>query len=623
MPDREHHRAHVRTRKGVRFVTALAIGTMLIVLGMSVPALSASPGPVFSVQTLPTSPNQAYAALSGVSCPTAGSCVGVGVTQGNSFTAFAETLSGGTWTPSLVGAGIVYPALSAIWCASVTSCIAVGEYNTGSTGEPLIETLANGTWTATTTGLVPAGYSGVNLNSISCTTITSCVAGGLTGLGDEDHALIDTLAGSTWTASVAADPTDSTYTDISSVQCFSTTSCLAVGLWAQGGAPYYPLLETLSGATWTASTIGATGDSLTSLSCSSAISCLAVGNSTVTGGLGISEALSGTTWTRSTIPIPAGASSINGMNGVSCSPDPSTCVAVGSYRAPPQPAAGHALVEYYASGTWTATTGIDPSAGSVDPAAVACPDIGSCVGVGSMAVQGPNELPIAITSTPAAATPPPIGPSPTPLGNGYWLSASDGGIFNYGDAGFFGSAGDIHLNKPIVGMAPTPDGGGYWLVASDGGIFTEGDAVFHGSTGNIHLNQPIVGMAVTHDGGGYWLVASDGGVFAEGDAVFYGSTGNIHLNKPIVGMAPSADGKGYWLVASDGGIFTEGDAVYYGSTGNLTLNKPIVGMAPTADGKGYWLAASDGGIFTEGDAVFHGSAGSIHLNQPIVGVAAS
>ena len=28
------------------------------------------------------------------------------------------------------------------------------------------------------------------------------------------------------------------------------------------------------------------------------------------------------------------------------------------------------------------------------------------------------------------------------------------------------------LDKPIVGMAATPDGGGYWLVASDGGIFS-------------------------------------------------------------------------------------------------------------------------------------------------------
>jgi hypothetical protein len=32
------------------------------------------------------------------------------------------------------------------------------------------------------------------------------------------------------------------------------------------------------------------------------------------------------------------------------------------------------------------------------------------------------------------------------------LVATDGGIFNYGDAAFFGSTGAIHLNQPIVGM---------------------------------------------------------------------------------------------------------------------------------------------------------------------------
>ena len=73
-------------------------------------------------------------------------------------------------------------------------------------------------------------------------------------------------------------------------------------------------------------------------------------------------------------------------------------------------------------------------------------------------------------------------------------------------------------------------------MATDGGIFSYGDAQFYGSTGSMHLNQPIVGMAATPDGGGYWLVASDGGIFAYGDAHFYGSTGSIHLNKPIVGM---------------------------------------------------------------------------------------
>ena len=47
----------------------------------------------------------------------------------------------------------------------------------------------------------------------------------------------------------------------------------------------------------------------------------------------------------------------------------------------------------------------------------------------------------------------------------------------------YGSTGNIHLNRPVVGMAATPSGGGYWLVASDGGIFTFGDAGFYGSTG--------------------------------------------------------------------------------------------------------------------------------------------
>ncbi|HEY1650467.1 MAG TPA: family 43 glycosylhydrolase [Acidimicrobiales bacterium] len=215
---------------------------------------------------------------------------------------------------------------------------------------------------------------------------------------------------------------------------------------------------------------------------------------------------------------------------------------------------------------------------------------------------------------------PVVGMAATPDGGGYWLVASDGGIFTYGDANFFGSAGGGALNKPIVGMAPTADGGGYWLVASDGGVFSYGDASFHGSAGSLHLNAPIVGMATTRDGGGYWLVASDGGIFTYGDATFSGSAGSLPLNKPVVGMAATPDGGGYWLVASDGGIFNYGDASFDGSAGSLPLNRPVVGMARTPDGGGYWLVASDGGIFTYGDASFYGSTGSIALNRPVVGM---
>jgi hypothetical protein len=193
---------------------------------------------------------------------------------------------------------------------------------------------------------------------------------------------------------------------------------------------------------------------------------------------------------------------------------------------------------------------------------------------------------------------------------GYWMVASDGGIFSFGSAKFLGSTGNIKLNQPIVGIAASPTGAGYWMVATDGGIFSFGDAKFFGSTGAIHLNKPIVGMASTPSGKGYWMVASDGGIFSFGDAKFFGSTGAIKLNKPIVGMTSSPSGAGYWMVASDGGIFSFGDASFLGSTGSIKLAKPITGMAASPSGKGYWFTASDGGIFNYGDAKFFGAAAS-------------
>jgi hypothetical protein len=224
------------------------------------------------------------------------------------------------------------------------------------------------------------------------------------------------------------------------------------------------------------------------------------------------------------------------------------------------------------------------------------------------------------TPAPAPIEVPCNAPSGGP--DGYLLSASDGGVFNYGNIPFCGSTGSIHLNEPVVASALTQDGGGYWEVASDGGIFSFGNAGFFGSMGGRPLNAPIVGMAATPDGKGYWLVASDGGIFSFGDARFFGSTGGIRLNRPIVGMAATPDGKGYWLVASDGGIFSYGSASFLGSMGGRPLNSPVVGMAGDSLTGGYWEVAADGGIFSFG-APFYGSTGSLHLNAPVVGMEAN
>ena len=142
---------------------------------------------------------------------------------------------------------------------------------------------------------------------------------------------------------------------------------------------------------------------------------------------------------------------------------------------------------------------------------------------------------------PSSAWPPP----PTAGATGWWppTAASSASATPPSTA-----PPERHPQPPIVGMAATPDGRGYWLVASDGGIFAFGDAAFYGSTGAIDPQPPIVGMAATPDGRGYWLVASDGGIFAFGDARFYGSTGASPSTSPSSAWPPppTAGATGWW-----------------------------------------------------------------------------
>ena len=84
----------------------------------------------------------------------------------------------------------------------------------------------------------------------------------------------------------------------------------------------------------------------------------------------------------------------------------------------------------------------------------------------------------------------------TPSGRGYWLTASDGGIFAFGDAAFFGAAADRSGGDrvpAVIGMVATGLGAGYWQVAAGGEVFAFGDAADLG--GVTTLNRPLVAMA--------------------------------------------------------------------------------------------------------------------------------
>ena len=135
--------------------------------------------------------------------------------------------------------------------------------------------------------------------------------------------------------------------------------------------------------------------------------------------------------------------------------------------------------------------------------------------------------------------------------------------------------GGKHLNAPIVGVAGNGTDG-YLLVAADGGIFAFGSAPFYGSAGNLKLVSPVVGIATVSGGVGYYLAAADGGVFSYGTAPFFGSGFGVGTT-PVVGIAAGAGG-GYTLATSAGGVYNYG-VPFYGSQAGTLKTAPVIGIA--------------------------------------------
>jgi hypothetical protein len=210
------------------------------------------------------------------------------------------------------------------------------------------------------------------------------------------------------------------------------------------------------------------------------------------------------------------------------------------------------------------------------------------------------------------------------------LVASDGGIFSFGDAAFYGSIPGLgiapagtpgavkKLNAPIVGMVPSSDGGGYFMVAADGGVFTFGDAKFEGSCPEIGgCSGAAVAVMPDASGNGYWLVTATGDIYTFGDAAYYGAPGP--RSTPVTSAVRTPDGNGYWILFANGTVDAYGDAANLGGpvgqTGGLD---PATAIFTTSDGGGYWVASAIGAVYEFGDAPNDGSMAGTHLNGSII-----
>ena len=167
-------------------------------------------------------------------------------------------------------------------------------------------------------------------------------------------------------------------------------------------------------------------------------------------------------------------------------------------------------------------------------------------------------------------------------------------------------------------MVPSIDDNGYFMVASDGGVFAFGDAHFAGSCPGIG-GCPGSAVAVMPDasGNGYWLVTSTGNIYTFGDAPYFGAPGHGTVTSAVA----TPDGLGYWILLADGQVFPYGDAASDGLTARRGLRRAgrrnrhlqHVRRRRATGSRRPWAS-----VYNFGDAPDDGGMAGTHLNGAII-----
>ncbi|HWA54607.1 MAG TPA: hypothetical protein VG816_10580 [Solirubrobacterales bacterium] len=292
-----------------------------------------------------------------VACSPSDTCVAAGYfLEGTYKRGLLETYTGGTWhaewAPSPPGWPTDQPSPPfepSVTCGEGSSCVAISG-SSDESGDPslLAETLAGGSWTPTVVALPGDAASDPAINSIACPTAQHCVGvGSYLDTGGDVQPLIASDSGAGWTAAKPALPLTSSgeYAVLTSTDCLDATRCVAVGYdyeFDGGSTESRGLIYTLEEGTWRPQWAPlppmGEGSRLLDAACATSGACFAVGDYSAGpyGGLphtGLIETFAGKSWAPSEVPTPNDASpgNLGGLSTVSCG-DGELCVASGTYR---------------------------------------------------------------------------------------------------------------------------------------------------------------------------------------------------------------------------------------------------------------------------------------------------
>ncbi len=268
--------------------------------------------------------------LRGVSCTSSEACTAVGRST-------ALRWNGTEWKKQAIVEPGEETVLSGVSCASSKECVGVGFSDTGGSTAPLGESWSGTRWIQQKV-LVPIGAKETELEGVSCSSSTSCIAVGAYRNSSETLVtLAEGWNGTQWKIEETPNPSGARESRLASISCTSSTECTAVGRYLTSSS-YAGLVERWNGTEWkeqTSKLINGLYSELFGVSCTSSTACVAVGRyDSVEGSATAAESWNGTEWQTQETPNPLGPPEgklSDTFVGVSCT-SATVCTGVGWYH---------------------------------------------------------------------------------------------------------------------------------------------------------------------------------------------------------------------------------------------------------------------------------------------------